>query len=552
MDTKRTITEVLTVGLLAAVLTAYGLVQARFFVPACQETDTAGYLILAERMARSGPVAEREEDLFRHQSHVWVENERGEVLPKYTPGYPFLMAAAMRPGGETAAFAVSPVAGGLALVGAFLLFRLWLSPWPAVMATFILASNPMFLSYTNYPLSHAANTCVVTWGMFFLWKWMRRGGIGWAVAAGLTLGCAPLIRPTSAVLLGSAVAAGVTVLFVRPGRGRSWLQAVALVASCAVGIGVLMRYNLEVFGDPIRTGYALTGEQWAYSFARLNRRIVLTIHSLDHEGLPLFFVLGILGIFLNPRRADRWLLGLWVFPILAIYTCYYWGTEDWGMAYTRFFICLLPAFIGSAFVLLELLCVSTRVRCAAMALLCVVVFVSRYNHALGKLADVSAGSVARKQETAADQAARHLKNGAAIFAQEPVHYHIGRAKDFRLYPLTAFDYHRALAELHTYGKMQPRQQPLRTEKITAFYQANRGRLNELKRELVDKFLNEERQVAFLIEQDRLPVEQQSLGGGLRFERLSEWEMPSSGWRRAGGRQRYGTFNVAWGLYEVNR
>ena len=69
-----------------------------------------------------------------------------------------------RPGtNDEAMFAVSPVLGGLAIIGAFLLFRQWLPTPVAIIATATFAFNKAFLYYASYLLAHvvAAGTLLL-------------------------------------------------------------------------------------------------------------------------------------------------------------------------------------------------------------------------------------------------------------------------------------------------------------------------------------------------------------------------------------------------------
>ena len=157
---------------LGAIL-VYALIQIQHFTPAHPEYDCDGYLFLAKRIALLQPLAVDDPDPFRHQLHFWVETQNGGIMPKYSPGYPFLMAIAYWFGGDEAMFLVSPIAGILTLIGAFLLFQLWMPPFMASLSVWVLTINPMWLAYPGYLLAHGVNTCAITWGMFFLWRWVN-------------------------------------------------------------------------------------------------------------------------------------------------------------------------------------------------------------------------------------------------------------------------------------------------------------------------------------------------------------------------------------------
>ena len=249
--------KLFTAAALIAILGAYARMERRLFLPACGEPDTAAYFALAERMAAGEPPAQTERDPFRKQEHTWVETPQGELVAKYPPGYPALMAAGLRLGGETGAYLASPIMGGLTLVAAWLLFGLWMSRPLGLLAVLMLALNPMFVFYTSYPLAHAAEVCFVTWGMYFLWNWVRTPRSGAGLAAGLCLGFSVLVRPTS-LLYGLALLPALATGADRARReGRRWIRpALALLIGYGACLVVQAGYNFALFGHPLKTGYA--------------------------------------------------------------------------------------------------------------------------------------------------------------------------------------------------------------------------------------------------------------------------------------------------------
>jgi hypothetical protein len=353
---------------LAGILAFYGLFQVRAFVPAYTEVDPDGYLVLAKRIAHWQSPA-LPDDLFLYNTHVWVENAAGSVVPKFAPGYPAILALVYRVFGDEGMFYVSPVMGGLALIGAFVLFRLWLSPVSSLFAIATLAVNGAFLFYSSYLLPHAAEVCVVTWGMAALWWWLREPRVGRGVAAGLLLGSACTIRHTGASLVFAVawalVSAGLAVR--RRGTG-GWAPLGALTLAYAVFPLAMLVYNAVLFGSPVVTGYALSDEQiplsWrqfflpaagqrapAFSWDALAANSTNLLHGLNYELLFMVFPLGLLGmVFVGPSR-ERVLRVLWWLPLFVIYGAYYFSPPN--LAGYRFLLAVAPLFVGAAYLLLE-------------------------------------------------------------------------------------------------------------------------------------------------------------------------------------------------------
>ncbi len=353
---------------LGLILIFYASIQIRHFTTGYQEPDPDGYLVLAKRFADFGPMVVKEDDMFMHHSHVWVENARGEVIPKFSPGYPLLMALFYWLGGDDAMFIVSPLCGGIAIIGAYFLFRLWMSRMAALIAAACLATNTMMLIYSGYLLTHASNICFITWGMFFLWKWIREANIRYSVPAGLLLGYAGIIRHTSLLMVLVVLAAigsrfyEVTIDIQKKkqkpsfseklGFYESFLKAAGILFGCyAVFPFLLAIYNWSIFGQPWTTGYGLSNEQFAFQWGQLGRNIPILNNGLNYQALFLVFPLGIAGMLVVGPIRESIMRLLWFVPIYFTYASYYWGPS--GMAYLRFLICTFPVIIGSAFALID-------------------------------------------------------------------------------------------------------------------------------------------------------------------------------------------------------
>jgi len=522
---------------LLAIVAAYAAFQAWYFVPGCREADTAAYLILAERLSKGGPVGvDERDDPLLHQWYSWVENHRGETVPKFAPGYSLLMAVAMKLGGEKTAFALNPFLGTLTLIGAYLLFRLWLSTFGSLLATFALATTPLFIRYTSYPLAHSADIFFITWGMFALFKCIETPRSAWALAAGLLLGYSQLVRPPNALLMLPVLAAAALMLAKPwPAERRQWIQVSALLAAYAVFPVFHLCYNAAVFGGPLTTGYALSGEQSAFALSRLPRNAPYALQAMGATGLGIYLGLGVLGLVMGRDWRQVVLKLLWVVPIVLLYMMYYWTPRPPAGAYARFFLGLYPVLIGSAFIPLERLPLSVPRQRALAAGLCALVFVM-YFPAAARLARGARRGVMRLHEQASDQAETHLKDGAVVFGCRQPGIYLGRGKGFRVYELEAFEAGRVRSVVDSVQVPQARvrYQPVREKRLRQFYAMNTNRLGVLLRERVESFVADGRQVAFVMPPGHVGKYGRLLGTDLALNCLTEWKHE----------------NQAWGIYEV--
>lgn len=583
----------LPVAFLLLIVCFWADVQIRIFTPACGEADCDGYVLLAKRIASLGPIAIADPDLFIHQNHVWVENARGELLPKYAPGYPLLMAGFYLVGGDEAMSLVSPVFGGLALIGAFLLFRRWSNSAVALVATAVFAANPLYLFYSGYLLAHAAEVCFTIWGMYFLWRWLDPPTAGIApnpaspspprsgftafwislerlphrlaianrnhaldgLLAGLALGFAVTIRHTAAALALAIVVALITRLIADlRQRCFSFKPLAILCSSYAFFPALLMAYNWRYFDSPFRTGYALTGEQAAFSREQLLAHAQLLLTSLNGEMMLVIFSLGLIGILAVGTLAERWIKLVWFVPAFVIYSSYYWAPG--GMGYCRFLFPALPLFIGAAFALIYRLNASGFSRGMAIIALATVTIVAQsdnFQRLLGfdpfaSLQRISAKPLAspRAAAQAVARAARvarqTLSDDAVLFAADAVQYDLGTRRHFRLYSLAAFR--------HDFGgqfrpnprSAEPLMQPQRRQRLDEFYRANTdAQLKTKQEQLIRQFMDAKRQVVFIIPRDQLPALQKRFATSWDFKPLKEWIEPQWAARKDPS---------TWGIYQL--
>jgi 4-amino-4-deoxy-L-arabinose transferase-like glycosyltransferase len=531
---------VLRLVVLLIILAGYVFLQRAMFTPAYNEPDCDGYIVLAKRMARGGPIGVVDSDPFLHQTHVWVENDRGEVLPKFAPGYPALMAIAYKisGGNDEAMFLISPIAGGLALIGAYLLFRLWVPDVAAILATIALAINTSFEFYASYMLTHVAEVCFVTWGVYLLLRWMRRdarssrGDVCIAIAAGLTLGYACSIRHTSA-LLALAVIAAIIVRVAREVKTRSFRVAplIALVIAYAIVPTLMMLYDWRFFGSPFRTGYDLSNEQFTFTWGNFTEHAAMLARGLNYELLFLLFPLGLIGMLFFGAWGERVVKLLWFVPLFVAYAAYYWAVGN--MAYYRFLFPVVPLFVGCAFLLMDRIAVSRGKRWAIMlAVLGVLLWNGwpQYVRWLGletqdparpwRVPQTIAGN--NPHTTPRIDAARGLSDAvhdddAVIFAADQAVDGIGVRRNFRTYPLRAFIPERGADFQHDYDERnpEPRMQVTRRKRLIEYYKSEtREDLHASQMQLIEQNLKAGREVVFFVPIGQLPPMPANLQGVL--------------------------------------
>jgi 4-amino-4-deoxy-L-arabinose transferase-like glycosyltransferase len=182
----------------------------------------------------SGPVAER------IAAGLGPTLASGVPATQYPPGYPLFLAAS---------FALARVAGvpdaagalalGIAAFGAVAVLllglarRLW-SPRVALLAPLVWTTYPLALWLTKQPGSELPFVALLLAGVWLAWRAFDAdsGGVFAAVAAGLVLGGAMLVRPIG---IGVAPVLAGTLVALRRGRRASaaWLAAALVLANVA-------------------------------------------------------------------------------------------------------------------------------------------------------------------------------------------------------------------------------------------------------------------------------------------------------------------------------
>lgn len=509
---------------LILILAFYTAAQVINFTPATNEPDTDGYIELARRIAHGGPIATVEHDLFQWQNHVWVENTRGELLPKYAPGFPLIMALFYRAGGANAMFLASPVMGGLALIGAFLLFRLWMSPLPVFLATLTLAANPMFINYATFPLTHATDVCIATWGAYLLWRWHSNPRVISGSIAGLLIGFAGAVRFTNLTLaLMMATAIGAVLYRERRTGGKPHAAIAALAGGFGFVMALLAIYNWRYFGHPLHTGYYLSGEQGAFTLTQFLANHRLLIKGLADFCLFGFFGLGLAGLIACGPIPDRSMRLSWSLPVFLVYASYYWAPPE--ISYYRFMITILPVMIGAAFLFMARLNAGPSARIAAMLALTLIVLTQN----LPDLRAVMAGRALSNRAAGIDSARQFISRttapDAVIFSREPFNLFFGAYRRHRLYDLASFNPWFAARGMPAQDSrhLQPKSQPMRSDRLRKFYAGtSAAQFLELKLKLIAGFLADRRQVVMFIHESMLKQEQNALGENFTFTPLASW------------------------------
>ncbi|GAF83637.1 unnamed protein product, partial [marine sediment metagenome] len=167
------------------------------------------------------------------------------------PGYPYLLATAYRLGGlrYAAPRIIQIILGIVGCLLAALFARRWYGAGVGLVAA-VLMSTYWVLIYFEGELHAPALLIVLLWAMVsFVARWTERMRFGSAVAAGILLGLAALVRP-NVLALAPAILVWAAWIARRHRLGRCYVWAGAgLLAGMAATIAPVTVRNYAVSGD---------------------------------------------------------------------------------------------------------------------------------------------------------------------------------------------------------------------------------------------------------------------------------------------------------------
>lgn len=239
--------------LVAAGLSA--LTQVFLFDSIPHVTDAAAHLFQAKLIARgriSATVPPCYDSFF--QFYLLMTSD-GRWFSRYPPGWPLLLAGAMR---LQLLPALGPVLAGLGTLFSFELFRRWLSPKLALLAGLLVATSPMLVLLGGSYMSHTPSMALFALALWMLLHGVDRpqywARVSWVLTAGFATGWAVLVRPQDAILMGPV---GLAAWFLAPSSRRSNLTRVApwFFLGTIGPLGFLAWWNIQQYGRPLAMGY---------------------------------------------------------------------------------------------------------------------------------------------------------------------------------------------------------------------------------------------------------------------------------------------------------
>jgi hypothetical protein len=289
----------------------------------------------------------------------FIVDFHGERFGKYSPGWPALLAIAIRLGLRPW---INPLLAGLGVWLTYQLGKRIFGEFVGVLAAGLTVTSPFFLMNSGSLLSHPFGLVL---SLLFALGWLEsfwddpadktvgnpaRAKKQWwfSILSALALGVLIITRPMTALAV--AVPFGIHGLYLlirSNGRTRLRLLVFGLMATAFVGLYFLWQYSLT--GDALLNPYTLWWPYDKVGFGRghghtptghtLNLAWINTRHSLDIGSYDLFgwgsfsWIFLPFGLWVVRRNPKGLLLGSVVVSLVLVYMMYWIGATLFGPRY---------------------------------------------------------------------------------------------------------------------------------------------------------------------------------------------------------------------------
>jgi hypothetical protein len=297
----------------------------RFLLTTIGGADSYGYVSAGDLLARGSLIAKAPiADWLSNANPLAIASPLGwapapdgsGIVPAYPLGLPLLMALFSTIGGPAAVFVVAPIAGVITLLLVYRLASSWYDAATALLATALVAWNPLVIAYAKQPMSDVPATMWIVLALCLAIRSTRAT----ALCAGLAAGAAVLTRPA---LLFAAAAIPLAAYRGDTPRRRAAMSATGL----AIALGVQMVIQHYLYGSPFSTGYGDTSALFSFSHIMTNVGIVVK-HGWLVVG-PLWILGLIIGLFASrpePRSRPAMIFCAVLVPFLFYLPFDHWET----------------------------------------------------------------------------------------------------------------------------------------------------------------------------------------------------------------------------------
>ena len=405
---------------LCAGLLAYGAILLALIGAVPGGSDTSGYFNEARLFARHRihadmrvlpgiPAKEAPPYLYVPLGFRPAADGSARMVPTYPPGLSLLLVPVARIVGWRHAGDVLLLLHSLAGIAlTFALGRMCglSGPW-SLLGAAVLAASPLYLYSSLWALSDVPATVWATAAVVAAWKGRER--MSWALASGVCIAVAFLVRPSNFLIVVPVVLA----IGLSPGR-----LAVAGLAALP-GVGAWMVVNRTAYGGAFQSGYGAIANEFHLNL--VSGTLAYCARWLPVLLSPIVIASPAILAFLRQRPRAAAVLAAWAAVFVAFYLPYRWTHESWW--FLRFLLPAAPAFIVAGLIVLQQCFEKLQARFPeswARTLPVLVLFVAVVSEAsqIGPLGAWSIGRGEQKYGRVADWISAHVPRNSAIIAHQ--------------------------------------------------------------------------------------------------------------------------------------
>jgi Dolichyl-phosphate-mannose-protein mannosyltransferase len=417
-------------ALAVLVCLAHAVFLLRHFEPAITGPDADGYFAQGRLIAEQGRASFQRESGLQYINMHWLAADGDRFVSRYPPGFPLLLAGALKVGGPALAMRLNAVFASVTLFGLFLVASRWAGPGWGLVAAVVMAANPSTNGWVYMGDAHPSVSLLLVWGLWLLARWADKPTLGRAVAAGLVLGSIPALRYSEA-LYGVGFAWFVLVTWRR--GGAPFRSVLAAAAGAAIPLALLVVHEALIWGSAGRTGY--TAGKPLFTWDYFTQKALPYLQTLQ-TGPGWIAAFGFAGMaylgFRRETRREGVMLALLVFPITGLYAAYFFYD-----ATQRFLMPTFYLFAIAAVCLFKAIADSNPAGGRAAAAACLAIALLTGGLQSWQSAESQRLSTASLAKAAAEIEAR-VEPGAVVIAPQNIAQHLDFLGRWRLADLQFF------------------------------------------------------------------------------------------------------------------
>jgi len=253
-------------------------------------------------------------------------------VPKYYPGFSFILAIFYGLGGKSAMIYANAVLG---LIGLFIIYKLGellFNKETGLIAAILLGFNPIYVIMVYSYFSHITATIFILFSMFLWFKWGKKNN-KLSFLSGISLGYSILAHITSAILI---VPIFISSLIEKNSKIKSFLLGLFVI------LAFIAMYNLMILDSPIKTAYNVINEDVQFKIDYVLPNAVFYLRN-SNIFMNAILILGLLG-FIGVEKHKKIFFAIFTIIFISFFLFYYFASGVGPLLGMRFILPVIVIF----------------------------------------------------------------------------------------------------------------------------------------------------------------------------------------------------------------